>query len=249
MQHIESSVKIYFTREYTRFAKLNGNRQLNMAKINKIKKDIEAGLDMLKLCPILVAAKGELLEVIDGQHRLEVAKQVGSCVWYIIADELTLAEIAKVNSRTEKWKGGDFINCYSQQGNESYVLLEAYMQKYKFPVGVAVKLLATGSILSDASFVNKELFESGQFVANKRAEAMEIGDTILKFSSFSGHKTRAFIVAICKILDAKKVAIADVIAAYNNHSDKLKLCANPKGYLLALETIMNIGKHVRVTIY
>ncbi|CAB4126454.1 ParB/Sulfiredoxin [uncultured Caudovirales phage] len=250
MEHTESRIKVFFTKDYDRFAKLRGNRQLNTGKINRIKKDIlEEGLDMLRYCPILVHDKNGQLEVIDGQHRLAVARQLNSPVWYILADELTLAEIAKVNSRTEKWKTQDFVNCYVEQGNEHYAILRSFQEQYQFPYNVCARLLACGNLLTDSGVANKDGFESGKFEVKEEASARAVSDKVIMFSSFPGHKSRAFIVAICKIIDAGKVKVDDVAAAYAANKDMLILQTSYKAYLQNLETIMNKGKHTRVTIY
>lgn len=82
MNHVESSIKIYFTREYSLFNMLQGNRELNNAKIKRIKFDIMGGLDVLRYCPILVIENKQTgrLDIIDGQHRFWVAKEMKSKV-------------------------------------------------------------------------------------------------------------------------------------------------------------------------
>ena len=149
--HVESLVKIYITNNYGIFSHVAGNRPLNKTKIKKIKDEILAGTNLLKLCPIVVVEQEGKLKVIDGQHRLEVAKQIGSYVWYVISDALTLYQIAKMNSNTEKWTGKDFINCYVQSGNINYQKLKDFSTAYGFPLTVNLQLLSTGLKLNDGS--------------------------------------------------------------------------------------------------
>lgn len=61
MQHVESSVKIYFTSDYARFRMINGNRPLNEKKIKKIIKDIEEGTNILPYAPVICFDKGDVL--------------------------------------------------------------------------------------------------------------------------------------------------------------------------------------------
>ena len=116
--HIESTIKVYVTKDWSLFGFKEGNRPLNKSKIKKIIADINGGSNLLKYCPIIVVPSGNKLTVIDGQHRLEVAKQLKTYIYYVIHDGMSLYEIAKMNSATEKWKPKDFIN-NSPVGNNS----------------------------------------------------------------------------------------------------------------------------------
>jgi hypothetical protein len=247
--HTESKVKIFFTKDYDRFIRMNGNRKLNKAKIKRIETDIENGLDVLKYCPVIVAEKDGKLEIIDGQHRFAVAKDLGSHVWYVVAEELSLMEIAKVNSNTEKWKNADFIHCYASQGNVHYQQVQQFMEKYGFPLSVTLALLTKGAIMSDGGNDVKKDFQGGVFEVKDLEAAEQVADTVMRFDGFSGAKSRTFVVAICKILTANKVEIGDVIEAYLRNQDKLQMQGSWKNYLVNLESILNIGKQNRRVIF
>lgn len=77
MQHVESTIKVCYTKEYARFRMIQGNRQLNNAKIKRIEKDISNGLDVLRYCPILVNenAKGQL-DIIEALCRIMNAGKI-----------------------------------------------------------------------------------------------------------------------------------------------------------------------------
>lgn len=250
MEHTESMVKVFFTKDYRRFIKVKGNRMLNKKKIKRIKDDITAGLDLLRYCPIIVAEKGGQLEIIDGQHRFAVATELKSHVWYIVADELTLLEIAKMNSNTEKWKNKDFIHCYASQGNSNYTIIDEFMKKYGFPLSVTVGLLTKGSILNDGgSGAIKEDFQGGNVRVTHEAEAQKIAETVMQFEGFAAKCSRTFVVAICKILEAQKTDIQEVVGAYLANRNRLVQHGSWKDYLVNLEAIVNIGKSKRRVIY
>lgn len=249
MKHTESNIKIFFTRDYSVFENINGNRDLNLRKIERIKQDINEGLDVLKYCPVIVSEKGGKLRVIDGQHRLQVAKDLKSNVWYVIAQEMTLPEIAKMNNNTEKWKPKDFINCYAQQGNKHYKTLHQFIQDYGFPLSVCLQLLTKGGNVNDIGGDTKGEFQSGLFKVKSEAEAKRVGDIISRFKGFSGYTSRTFIVAICKIMGAGKVPIEDVIGAWEKNTEALKVQSSWKEYLVNLEILINIGKSKRRVIY
>ena len=248
MKHAESDVKVYISRDYGLFRMVEGNRQLNSRKIEKIKGDIAGGLNILRNSPIIVNERDGRLDIIDGQHRFYVCKQLKSPVWYILAAELSLLDIAKVNSHTEHWKNKDFINCYAVQGNKDYEILDRFIETYKFPVSVAFKLLKDGTLKSDGGS-SKEEFQGGNFKIGNYASAIQIADTINKFSSFKGYKTRPFIVAICKILEVGKTDINEVIESVIANPGKLTIQPTWKDYLVTLEIVVNFGKSKRRILY
>lgn len=251
MNHTESSVKIFFTREYGTFRIINGNRQLSEAKIKRIRKDINSGLDVLKYCPIIVVEKGGHLDIIDGQHRFYVAKQLGSHVWYIIADELTLQEIAKINSNTEKWKDADFINCYVQLGNKNYEQLQAFMDETGFPLSISLNLLSYGTAVRNAGLRTeaKNAFRGGQYVVKEYEAAMALAREVLKFKSFRGHNSGHFIEAISRIVSSGKIDLDDIHSKWEENKELLKKQSTAKDYLVALEIIANKGAKIRRVIY
>lgn len=249
MQHAESSVKIYFTKEYGLFKIMTGNRPLNENKIRKIKQDICNGIDVLKYCPVIVHERDGRLEIIDGQHRFYVAKQLGSHVWYIVAGEMSLLEIAKVNSNTEKWKPADFINCYAVQGNEHYVKLREFIEETHFPLSVALQLLGKGLDVADSGGGIKEIFQEGQFIVTNEEDANKVKEVVEQFEPFGMRRSRVFVVAICKIMQAEKVPVQELITAFKANPDKLSPQSGWKEYMSNLEVILNIGKKVRRVLY
>lgn len=249
-QHEESRTKVFYTKDYTRFSKITGNRDLNANKIKKMKADIESGLDILRYCPILVAEKEGKLEIIDGQHRFNVSRILKSHVWYVMVDELTLSEIARINSNQEKWKTKDFINCYVENKNEHYIGLNSFIEKYQLPLAVSLQCLTNGlNIKAAGGGLIMDSFYTGKFEIKMAKEAEVLGDSVIQFSKFKLYKQRAFCVAIAKILAAKKIDLKELIAAINKNPDRLEPQINEKGYILNLEVIMNIGKHSRIIIF
>jgi hypothetical protein len=251
MTHTESSTKVYFTKEYGKFKTINGNRQLNEQKIKRIKKDIQNGLNVLMYCPIIVSEKNERLEIIDGQHRFYVAKQLGSVVWYIVANEMSLMDIATINSNTDKWKDADFINCYIQQGNEHYEVLQKFIDETGFPLGISLKLLTNGIVTADGAGSSnfKRSFHEGRFEVKELEKAYEIVEKVKMFSDFTQHKSGSFIEAICRIIKAGKINLADLYIKFSANPKLVTPQRNGKEYLNNLEQVYNQNVKIRKIIW
>lgn len=250
LQHVESAVKINFSKDYGSFKMINGNRELNEHKIKRIEKDINSGIDVLKYCPIMVVESNNRLEIIDGQHRFWVAKKLLRPIHYVLVSDLNLHAIAKINSNTEKWKGEDFLNCYIQLGNENYVKLRAFMEKYHLSITTAVVLLTLGYNMNDSgSHLESGFFEKGEFVIKTEQEAEIIAEHAIKFSKFKYWKNRSFLAAIAKILVADKCSFKELVEKFVRNSERLEKQEKYKEYLINLENIYNIGAHTRKVIY
>lgn len=253
MEHKSSKVKVYQTEDYKLFTLLDGNRPLNKKKISRIIEEIKGGNDILDLVPVLVRETRTKLEVLDGQHRLEIARQLKRPVHYILqAQDMTLHNVAKVNSNTEKWKDSDFINCYIKAGVRHYKTLADFQKTYGFAVGICLVLLKYGSLKGDGTSGHEKLrldFEQGVFEVKKLKEATmtaEICKTFEKFPSWSG---RPFVVAICKLLDAGKCDFGILAKKFNEDPAQLTTQGNWKSYMTLLEQIYNRNNSKRRTIF
>jgi ParB-like chromosome segregation protein Spo0J len=249
MEHTPSTTMVFQTNEYNKFNMIKGNRDLDMNKIKRILADIDRGINLLKFVPIVVVEKNKKLDIVDGQHRFMVAKKIKHAVHYIIAEDISLYDIARMNSNTEKWKAKDFINCYIQLGNDNYRKLDQFMKTYKgVPVTTAVSLLALGKVHGGSNSSTMESFHRGQFVAAKIKEADSICKTI-DLVSFDEKFSRTFMQAMAKVMEADVFPVEELIKKVNSEPAQLQKHDHWRKYLTNLEEIASKGKHKRVAIY
>lgn len=245
----ESNLKIFYSTDYSNFRMINGNRELNAAKIKRIQKDISAGLDVLRYCPILVVMENDLLKIIDGQHRFWVAKELKKPVYFVVVEkQIDLHGIAKINSNTETWKNKDFLHCYAQQGNEHYIKLQQFIDTYGFNIGMSARMLMWGSA-GDGGFDINESFKSGRFTVKKWDESVRLAEACRLFEQFPKWKSRVFVHAIYKILQSGKCNLADIHAKFVKDAESLQTQGNYKDYLTNLEAIYNKNNRIRQVVY
>jgi|GEM_PF-824859 hypothetical protein len=246
MKHHESfHTKIYANKNIGLFKLLTGNRDLNLIKIKRIKKDIQSGLNMMRYFPILVTKD---MVIIDGQHRFMVCKELDLPVYYIIVQEdLSLADIAQFNSRTEKWKLKDFVNAYSQLGNNHYKVLGQFVNSYQFSYTDAVGLLMHGTSNQNGSVL--DLFRTGQFEVKYSLEATEIAEKVSRFRFFTRYKNKAFIRAIETLHKGGKCDFDRLAEKVENRLDQFEGKVSAKEYLTQLELFYNHGLSKRAIIY
>ena len=246
MQHKVSNTPIYFSSDYKSFKKITGNRQLNETKIKHIIQDIDKGLDMLRYCPIVVAKD---LSIIDGQHRYQVSKILKKPVYYVIADEITLSQIASINSRTERWKPMDFVECYAECGNPEYVKLKKIIKEYDLPVSSALHVLSNGFSSNMRTPKLKKLFEEGNFTIQYEDEAIRIIDFAIRFDKLCGNRSGAFLDAIAFLFRQNLFDEDVLMTKYHLIPEALTPQSGRKAYLVKLEEIYNYRNSKRQAIY
>jgi hypothetical protein len=252
MKHELSDIKVYTTTDYQLFNRIKGNRDLNQLKIKKMIKDIKGGEDLLPDFPILVTNGGSKMNVVDGQHRLEAAKQTKRPIYFIIRkEEMALHKMARFNSLQEKWKPKDFINCYIEKGISDYSKLSDFVEMYGVPISVALNLLFYGVTGGDSGAKDDitEMFRRGEFKCKHWKQAVDIIEECKRFGAFGGWNSRPFIVAISKILAADTCDFDELVTKFNEDPRQLQHQSNTKAYLTNLEQIYNKGYHKRRTIY
>lgn len=115
-------------------------RKDNRAKVDKehVKRLISSieSRNMLELRPIVV---NERMEIIDGQHRLLAAKNLGVEIYYRIEKNLEADDIIKMNI-AKSWFQGDYLNFYVYHGYEEYKKLDDFMKKHNLTLKVALNI-------------------------------------------------------------------------------------------------------------
>lgn len=251
MEHTKSKVTVYQTDDYSLFKFLDGNRMLNKNKIEKIIREIKSGNDILDEVPILVNENKNHLDIVDGQHRFEVAKQLKRHVHYTIKQaKMSLYNVAKVNSNTENWRGVDYINAYSKAGNDSYVKLGAFTRKYRISIGPALSILTFGLQMHDGTIAELYAkFEQGEFEIKKQKEGVQFAELCKCFSDYKAWNKRQFMIAISKIIRGEKCDMDVLLKKFRNDPKQLSYHPDWKGIINNLEHIYNIGNSKRRTIF
>lgn len=102
------------TLNYNLFTKIIGNRQLDPKNVKRIKESVESiGLQT----PIMVNYKHG---IIDGQHRLQVAKELGIAIEYFVVKNFKEENIHDLQI-SKKWTAFDFAQRNAATGNKECI--------------------------------------------------------------------------------------------------------------------------------
>jgi len=121
----DTAYNVYVTKDYDKFKRLRGNRDIPESRISKIVESIQT-VGWIRN-PIVV---NENMEVIDGQGRLTALQRLGKPIEYIIAEGAGSEECIYMNMNMVNWSQLDFIKSYAEQGNENYQKLLNLINTY-----------------------------------------------------------------------------------------------------------------------
>ena len=127
--------KFFETTDYSKFKKTRGNRPVDEAHVQQLKKLIEEK-DLYD--PIRV---NKNMEVIDGQHTLEARKQLDLKVPFIIMDSDDPLDVARLNTGRKNWSMENHLDSHCARNKMDYRICRNKMQQYGINVAEMVVLL------------------------------------------------------------------------------------------------------------
>lgn len=167
MERLNMAKEIKQTTNYDQFKLCDWNRGVSENNLKKIAKSVEK-VGWLKH-PIMV---NEDFEVIDGQHRLEYAKRNGLPIYYIVVQGADVQDCVTMNNVRATWTVADYINLFSSQGNDNYIILKNLLETYPF---VSATILVAIIKNSSQGGANTSAIKSGGFeiTAKEHDKAIE----------------------------------------------------------------------------
>lgn len=118
------------TTDYLQFSFLNANRDLVEGHLDRLDKEFEEYGNITKVSPITV---NEHMQVIDGQHRLEVCTRRKLTVYYIVTPGLTIKDAQRINVTQRRWSPDDYAKSYATEGNKDYQMYIQLKEDYSAP--------------------------------------------------------------------------------------------------------------------
>jgi len=186
---------VYSECDYSKFKKLNGNREVLEGRKKMIKSSIEKRGWIRN--PIVV---NEKFELIDGQGRFEALKELGLPIEYVVSEGATIDDCIALNMKQLNWKPMDFISCYADLGYPDYQFLRSICEEYKAYCGAEIVAILLGVPSTTGKTIGKggDVTE-GRFKVYDKASARNIMDFFVRTSeACKGKGAQRKIVAITK---------------------------------------------------
>lgn len=241
-------MEILETKNYNQFEFLTGNRVLNKNKISNLKNEASNGLDLFKYCPIVVYKSGKKFVIIDGQHRYEASKLLSKPIYYVVCKELSLVQIAKLNSNSSNWTNKNYLECFIKTGINDYKDLAEFLKKYKVNYSTASDLLMQGHCRTKGATLPK--FREGKFQSNFYKESCELLDEVEEvFGRYVFWNHGYLIEAYRKLKEVGKFDVEILKQKIKQAPNILDKRLSVKEYLFNIERLYNDKNHSRVSIF
>lgn len=220
-------MKIYSTKDYSRFSFLDNNRIVKSSHVDMLKKSIK-NIDLTKYNPIKVDAN---LRIIDGQHRFHACMELGLPIYYVVLNGVD-AEQAMIidNQNNKKWEMMDWLRYRANKNGGCYKQLLDFVQQ-------TCTTISNAMVIFPAKAINAATLKAGttDFGVNEKAFDIVHFLQSQEVKTLSFRNTRAFNLAIRIAFDEYS----------KRQMDKLKRkillvpeSANYKQYLIVFSNII-----------
>jgi len=226
---------VYRTRNYSQFKTISSNRELVQSHLEQLKMSIK---NKGQYTPIIVKNNGE---VVEGQHRLQVCKDLQIPVLYLVRD-LDISDISEMNSKSRNWKNSDYLRHWAKRGYTPYMrLLE--IQKANQDLGIEVSNYVI--IFGNDGQKSLENFKNGQFKLQYEDRGLSVLRIYRKIKSYyEGNPNNVFFRALAHLAMLEKEGKFNI----ERFIKKLKRRTLPKlqgvlrDYLYEMEKIYNLNE-------
>lgn len=228
------------TEDLTIFKTLPGNREINKSLFKKLEKSILES-NLLSTNPIIVNSE---MEVIDGQHRLEVARKHNLEVTYLVDQDGDLEHVWAHNTVRNNWKPTDYLDSYTKAGKENYIKLGKFVSRYDIPITQAISIL-TGFAGSkgDKAWLD---FRKGHLIITNWGHGVRIAEQLKlleKYVDRSILRSEKFNQALVFANRNKDFNMAKLVKKMKVFKTTFQKDITTKGYLRQMEDIYNFKCH------
>jgi hypothetical protein len=238
-------MKVQKTKDYDMFVFREDNRAaINDSHVKRLIESIKAR-NLLELRPICVNSK---MEVMDGQHRLLAAKELGVEIYYQIDESLSIQDIINLNV-AKGWGIADYLNFYVKNGYEEYKKLQSFMKKNDLTLEIALHFTFGKSDNA------RNLFKKGEykFIDQGSEETFAlIWQTIETIKKMNGHsnftRSSRFWIPLLKLFSHPDFESRKWFTNLSKFVGRITARASSKDYEKLFSDIYNWRATTRLTI-
>lgn len=230
--------KVLKTKNYGMFKFRKDNRGIIIPHV----KELTRSMKERGWVPGSLIIVNEKMDVIDGQHRLISASQLGIQVEYLVMKGLGEEEMVGQNVGGRNWTKYDFLDSFVKKNNYNYVTLNKFLNKYpEFNITEMMMFLS-----NSYTSVDKSQFVNGGFKVRNESIAIQWIESITKLKPLfeKGYNKSHFVRALVKLLSTKKDVfnMDEFVHKVKLRPGSIFICSNVEQYLLMIENIYNFNR-------
>jgi hypothetical protein len=236
----ERMPRIIGTTDYAKFKTLFSNRQINRQHFINLLESI-ASKNLLFLSPIIV---NEKMEVIDGQHRLLAAENLGLEIFYIQSKGLDMGDVQLLNTNVKPWSMRDYVESYIAQGNKHYIYLTNFARQYGLSLTTASAVLTLSEESTSCQSPYKAL-KRGEFVVVDHNLARSFINFYAKASEYVEETTvrdRDYLRALYLVYSHEEIEQETFLQRLKTYGKPIFRRAGVREYLAQFEEVYNKGR-------
>lgn len=226
------------TKNYKQFKFYKANRIVRTPFLSVLKKSI-LKKNLLYLNPIIV---NEKMEVIDGQHRLIAAQELGVPIYYMIAPDLGFEDILLLNANVVKWSTIEYLDAYIKLGLEDYKKLKQFSRKYNISITNSLATLSLKDKGSNQFIAHLAEFREGNFKVENYSLAVKFIEFAKQTEPFlleNVIRDRDFLSACWWVYKNDSIDKEAFIASLEAFPRRVHRCGAIREYLRQFEDIFN----------
>tara|TARA_R110000803_G_scaffold183831_1_gene246163 strand:+ start:504 stop:1118 length:615 start_codon:yes stop_codon:yes gene_type:complete len=187
----------------------------------------------------------ENYEIIDGQHRFEVIRELNFPMHYIICDGYGLNEVHLLNQNSKNWNSDDYLEAYCNLNYPHYLNYAIFKDRYKF--GHSVCMAIASNIASGANTAHVKDFYKGEFLFKDFKKACSLAEKIeILGQYYDGNKRRSFVLAMLQLFKNDNFEFTELLQKLKTQPTALVDCSNTTQYISLIEEIYNYRRKVKV---
>jgi hypothetical protein len=226
------------TTNYDIFKRVKGNRPVDVNHVKSLISSV-AQKNLLENIPLIV---NDRMEVIDGQHRLEVSKAMSIPVYYIKVPHADIKDIRRLNSYSRPWSVYDYLESYIDLGKNDYKILKAFANKYGMSISIASIILNNPNGEKHRRTTIQKEYKTGEFQVEDLGKSELLARHLQDLKPYledGVDKDREFIVALMEAYNT--VSQLEFMEQFREYKTKIQKRARVKDYLRQLEDVANNG--------
>ena len=235
---VKHSNQVHTTTDYFLFKPIEGNRNKNLLHMNRLKKSMSEK----PLFTVIIV--NENYEIIDGQHRFDVIKELKLPLNYIVCKGYGLKEVHILNQISKTWNADDYLAGYVNLGYPAYVKYAEFKEQYGFGHNECMSILSGSYVKS-----NIDIFYGGSFKIKNYEEGCRIAEKIIIIAPYyEGVKRRSFIFAMLQLFKNPNFEYSEFLQKLKTQPTALMDCVDVTSYVSLIEEIYNYRRREKVNL-
>jgi hypothetical protein len=238
---VKHSNQVHTTTDYFMFKPIDGNRNKNLLHIKRLQNS------MTENYLFTIITVNENYEIIDGQHRFEVIKELKLPLNYVICKGYGLNEVHILNQNSKTWNSDDYLTGYCKLENQDYIKYKVFKDKYNLAHNICIALLSGFSSNTSGSGIKE--FYDGEFKIKTWNEAIVFAENLKTIGLiYKGYKREKFIFALLRLLKKGNFELTEFISKLKLQSTLMIDCPTTQQYINLIEQIYNYKRREKVNL-